>query len=335
MNSTYQNEYCFNYLLSEFLTSYCCKKRNLSTNTIHSYATTFKFFIQYCINIECIKIEKINFDIIDDELIKRYLDYVENKNSISTRNQRLAAFKSFYQYVMTELPSQLFNGFKILKIPKKKTNKPIIDYISQEALSLVFDQPDITTKKGRNDLVILTTLYDTACRISEFLNIKLKDIHFASVPYIEVYGKGRKKRIVTVREDIKNNLEKYIYENNIIDNDQYLFSHNGKVYTRQGITSLIAKYVNIAKKEKDIFPKKYTPHIFRHSKAMHLLQNGATLEEIQDYLGHEFIETTRVYAKYNIEQQNKALEKATSNLVNTNLDKWKNDENILTFLNNL
>ena len=119
---------------------------------------------------------------------------------------------------MTELPSQLFNGFKILKIPKKKTNKPIIDYISQEAISLIFAQPDITTKKGRNDLVILTTLYDSACRISEFLNIKLKDIHFASVPYIEIYGKGRKKRIVTIREDIKNNLEKYIYENNIIDN---------------------------------------------------------------------------------------------------------------------
>lgn len=335
MNSTYQKEYCFNYLLSEFLTSYCCKKRNLSSNTIHSYAITFKIFIHYCMEIESIKIEKINFDIIDDELVKRYLDYVENKNSISTRNQRLAAFKSFYQYVMTELPSQLFNGFKILKIPKKKTNKNIIEYISQEALSLVFKQPDITTKKGRRDLVIMTTLYDSACRISEFLNIKLKDLHLDSVPYIEIYGKGRKRRIVTIRNEIKENLEKYICENNITESNQYLFSHNNKVYTRQGITAIIAKYVNTAKQHKDIFPKTYTPHIFRHSKAMHLLQNGASLEEIQDYLGHESLDTTKIYAKYNIEQQSKALEKATTNLTDSKLNKWQNDTTILEFLNNL
>ena len=153
--------------------------------------------------------------------------------------------------------------------------------------------------------------------------------------YIEIYGKGRKRRIVTIRKEIKENLEKYIYENNITEGNQYLFSHNNKKYTRQGITSIISKYVTIAKKNKDIFPQKYTPHIFRHSKAMHLLQNGASLEEIQDYLGHESIDTTKVYAKYNIEQQNKVLEKATPNLTNFKLDKWKNNENILIFLNNL
>lgn len=335
MNSNYKNEYCFNYLLSQFLTTYCSQQRNLSSNTIHSYATTFKLFINYCIEIKSIKIEKINFDVIDNILVEGYLDYVENDNSINTRNLRLAAFKSFYRYVMAELPSQLFNGFKILKIPKKKNNKTTIDYISQEALSLVFNQPNIATKKGRRDLIILTTLYDTACRISEFLNIKLEDVHLESIPYIEVYGKGKKRRIVTIRKKIKENLEKYIIENKITKCNQYLFTHNGKIFTRQGITAIIAKYVSEAKKEKDIFPKTYTPHIFRHSKAMHLLQNGATLEEIQDYLGHESLDTTKMYAKYNIEQQSKILERNSSKLTEIKVNRWENDSQILEFLNNL
>ena len=211
----YQERNSFSYLLTEFLTTYCERKRNLSKNTIHSYASNFKFFIQYCINEKRINITELNFDVIDENLINDYLNFVENNNSISTRNQRLASIKSFYQYVMTELPMQLFNGFKILKISTKKANKPTIEYFSQEAITLLFNQVDINNKKGRRDLIILTTLYDTACRIEEFLNIKTKDVHFNPVAYIEVTGKGRKNRIVTIRKDVKNNLEKYISENNL------------------------------------------------------------------------------------------------------------------------
>jgi len=335
MSNEYKDEHSFSYLLSNFLTSYCKEKRNLSPNTIHSYATIFKQFIQYCIDIKEIKLEKINFDIIDETLVNEYLKSIEEKNSISTRNQRLAAFKSFYQYVMVELPSQLFNGYKILKIPNKKTNKTTINYISQEAITLLFEQPNIKTNKGRRDLVILTTLYDSGCRISEFLNIKLKDLHMGDIPYIDIHGKGRKERIVTIRKQIRENLENYIYENRISDPNQYLFSHNNRVYTRQGITAKIEKYVNMAKETKNIFPNKYTPHILRHSKAMHLLENGASLEQIQDYFGHESMDTTKLYAKYNIKQQSEALEKSSLSLQNQKLNRWQKDEQILELLNKL
>lgn len=335
MDKKYNNKYSFSYLLSEFLTTYLQRKRNLSKNTIHSYATNFKLFLQYCINEKHMNIRKINFDIIDRRLIEEYLDYIEKRNSINTRNQRLAAIKSFYQYVVLELPTELFNGYNILKIPKKRTIKDTAEYFSQEAISVLFKQPDISTKRGRNDFVILTTLYDTACRITEFLNIKLKDLHLGETPYIDIQGKGRKKRIVTIRKSIKENLEKYIYENKITNPEQYLFSHNNKVYTRQAITTKIAKYINNIKQEDVILPTKYTPHIFRHSKAMHLLENGASLEEIQDYLGHESMDTTKIYAKYNIEQQKKALEKASNNLTDSKLSRWHNDSSIIEFLNNL
>ena len=329
-------EYSFTYLLTRFLTFYCQEQRNLSKNTIHSYASTFKFLINYLNNEFGIEIKDLQFKNIEYKHIISFLEYVENKNSISTRNQRLSAIKSFYQYVLSEIPTELFNGYKIIKIPNKAYNKPTIDYISQEALGLIFKQPNIKTKSGRNDLVILTTLYDTACRISEFLFITLGDVFLEnSIPYIKIHGKGRKDRIVTIRNDIKNNLLKYIEENNIKDKNEFLFSHNGKKYTRQAITKKIEKYINMVKKENDIFPSKYTPHIFRHSKAMHLLQNGAYLEEIQDYLGHESIETTRIYAKYNIEQQHLALEKASPKIGNSKLSKWENDEDILSLLNKL
>lgn len=327
--------YSFTYLLNQFLTNYCKEQRNLSKNTIHSYASTFKFLIKYCVEKKNLKINEIDFTILDNTLINEFLNFVEEKNSINTRNQRLACIKSFYQYVMSEVPSQLFNGQKILMIKSKKFNKTTIEYISQEGMTLLFNQPDIKTQKGRNDLVILTTLYDTASRISEFLNIKLKDINLGDIPYIIVKGKGRKNRVVTIRKDIKNNLELYIKENNIVDTEQYLFNHKGKQYSNQGITDKINKYVNLAKKEKDIYPLKCTPHIFRHSKAMHLLQNGASLEEIQDYLGHESLETTRIYAKYNVKQQSEILEKCSPSIKSGVMSKWENDENILEILNNL
>ena len=312
----------FSYYLSKFLKDYLIIERNMSSHTIRSYKKTFQILIDYLVNIKAFKLKDITFENVTREVIIEFLTYLEEdkKNSIRTRNQRLASLKSFYQYCAIDEIDNLDNIRKILGIKAKKEIKKVMNYLTEEELQKIFNSIDTSTNKGRRNLTLLTLLYDTASRASEIINLKVEDIHLEE-KYIVLTGKGNKQRIVSMMEQTKKLLINYIKENNI--QEGYLFNKNGKKMNNEFIKDIIKSSI---KSEKTI-----SPHTFRHTRAVHLLDKGVNIIYIQELLGHTSINTTMEYAKVIEKTKFEAIEKASPKIDNT-LPDWNNDEDLLSQL---
>ena len=337
MKSKTKNKNEISYYITQFFLQYLIKQKNLSFNTIKSYRDTFKIMFKYFTDVKNINLPNISFNDFSRKNIIDFLDYLEKtkKNSILTRNQRLAAIHAFCKFVQLEEPEYLHYLQEILEIPFKKSHQKVIGYLVPDAVKLLLEQPNLNQKNGLRDLLILSLLYDTGARVQELIDIKIKDIRLDNPSIIRLYGKGAKVREVPIMSNTKKLLKEYIAKNQK-DINQYLFeSSTHKKFSRKGICYIIDKYVSIARKISNIIPAKVNPHMFRHTKAMHLLQSGVNLIYIRDFLGHTDIQTTEVYAKYDTETKRKALESAYPELIKSNLPDWNKNDDLMQFLNSL
>lgn len=314
----------FSYYLSKFLKEYLVVERNVSKETIRSYRKTFQMLIDYLVNNKNIKLKEITFDNVTRDLILEYLNYLEKKgNSIRTRNQRLACIKSFYKYCLYYETQNIDNINKVLTINFKKYAKPIQEYLTEEEVSMIFTNVDTTTKKGKRDLLILVLLYDTAARETEIINLKLEDINIG-MKSIKITGKGNKIRIVPIMEQTKNLLVEYLKNNN---SKKYLLENKERIYNERFIRDIINKYTKGIN-------KKITPHTFRRTRAIHLLDKGVNIVYIQELLGHSSLLTTQEYIRSITKSKFEAIKSVTPKLVDE-LPDWNDDQDLLSQLLNL
>lgn len=326
--------------LSQYLSAYLPGQRNVSPHTISSYRDTFKLFLTYC-KQSGLSIERLTFAQVDETLILVFLQWLEEKrnNGISTRNQRLACIHAFFRYVQTEHPVGLVTYQKILAIPMKKAPKPTVNHLTPDSLQLILAQPDLKTSGGRRDATLLSVLYDTGARVQELVDLRVRDVRLDPPPVLSLTGKGSKTRHVPLMSNTEAVLRQYMTENHLLQNsmlDRPLFcNRQRRKMTREGVAFILNKYVSLARAVTSAIPEKVTPHVFRHTKAMHLLQAGVNLIYIRDLLGHVDISTTEVYARADTELKRKALEQAYPNMVSEGLPQWNQDEDLITWLTGL
>jgi len=327
-------------ILTRFLSDYLPSQRNLSTNTIKSYRDTFKQVLMYFNQELNIKPEHLTFEEIKAEKVKAFLIWLEKTRNISinTRNQRLAAIHSFFRYTQSELPENILECQRILGIPFKKRGKKMIEFLSQECLRYILEQPDTNTKKGRRDLTLMATLYDTGARVQELIDLDIRDVRLTKPTTITLTGKGRKRRSVPIMEKTRILLESYMQENRLSENgmqDHPLFyNSNRHPFTRPGITYILEKHLKKAKESypEILFTDRLNPHMFRHTKAMHLLEAGVNLIYIRDLLGHVSVTTTEIYLKANTEIKRKALESSFMDVITQDTPVWDEDTDLLKWL---
>ena len=317
--------------LTNYLTVYLPGQRGISQNTIQSYADTFRLlFIYYRDELGC-KPEKLTISLFNSELINGFLDWLETdrNNSVATRNQRLSAIQAFCKYLLVETPKYIAILQVNLQIPRKKYTKPQIGYLSQQETSAMLEKPDTSTMSGRRDLTLLALLYDSGARVSELTSLKVRDLRLDNYPIVTLHGKGGKIRQVPLMKKTSSLLSMYLEENHLIGKeklDSPLFvNKQNKPLTRAGVTYILQKYT-----ERDDI----TPHIIRHTKAMHLLQAGVNIIYIRDIMGHSSIDTTNIYAKADTEMKRKALE-TIANEITPNTPDWRSDNALMDWLKNL
>lgn len=326
----------FDRLLTTYLSEYLPVQKAVSENTISSYCTTFKLLIRYCRGVEKIHERKMDFPALTDELIIRFLQWLEDERgcSVSTRNQRLFALHSFFRYAQGQLPQYYMYFSKILSIPKKKAPKPSIGYIDLDSMEEILSGPDLDKKSGRRDAALLSLMYDTGARVSEIVNLTVRDIRLDNPAKVHLLGKGSKFRDVPILPQTKNLLHSYMRENNLLapgkQDAPLFFNHSGEKLTRAGVTYIVKKYtegfttVNNAE---------ISPHILRHTKAMHLLQAGVNIVYIRDLLGHSDVTTTEVYARADLKMKQSALEKVQS-ITPADTPSWQKNPDLLIWLEN-
>ena len=317
-----KNDGSFSYYVTTFFKKYLPGQKNLSTNTIHSYSDSFKLLLIFSEEKRGIKSSQLRLEHLDSRLVTEYLDWLEQERccKIATRNQRLVALQSFCRYVQKECPTEMAGLQSVIQISYKKTPKSVVPYLTEGQMTRLLAQPDGGKWESYRDKVLMSTLYDTGARVQELCDIKMKDVRLENPAIIPLHGKGNKDRQVPIMGSTKLLLESYIdhyqYRSGISKGDHYLFvnQRKGKI-SRWGISHIINKYVKLAHKEGlDIgFP--ITPHVFRHSKAVHMVHAGINLIYIRDFLGHVDCSTTEIYAKVNTEQKRKAIENACKDII--------------------
>ncbi len=332
----------FSYHLTKYLSSFLPGIRGFSSNTICSYRDTFTLLLKYYASEKKIPSEKVTLEILQADFIKEFLDWLETTRhcSASTRNQRLASIKSFFKYLQTESAEHIYQCQQIMAIPLKRANAEIFDYLSLAGIKAILAVTNTFSKEGRRDTVLLSILYDGAPRVQELADMQVGDIRLQKPETIKLTGKGRKTRIIPIMEPTARLLNQYITENgfNYPEKASHpLFSNrSGNKLTRSGITYILKKYTDCARLANPILiPKTVSPHCFRHSKAMHLLQSGVSLIYIRDFLGHEFISTTQVYAKSDEAMKRKALEKAFEPVHGSEMPIWQQNHDLMEWLKDL
>ena len=331
----------FSYYTSKFFHSYLPGNRNLSSNTILSYRDTFKILLTYMRDCRSIAPDKVTFSDLNHIAIEEFLAYLEDDLhcSTATRNQRLAALKSYFRFVQVERPDLLAECHYILTIKNKKAPKPVIDYLTGDETELLFKQPDTTSQKGRRDLALLTLMYDSAARVQEICDLKVCSVSLKTPAVIRLYGKGRKTRDVPLNTPCVEILRKYMEENHLdrteMANTPLFYNSRREKLSRSGVAFILSKYVESANENGGRISNKITPHCLRHSKAMHMVEAGINLIYIRDFLGHESIETTQVYAKANPETRRKAIEKMESKTAKAPMPDWNENPDIMNLLNSL
>ncbi len=332
----------FGYYLTGFLSRHLPGTVGLSPNTIMSYRDTFSVFLEFCSEHRNITPEKLSLGNLNRTLVEEYLEWLEKtrKCIAATRNVRLSAFHSFCRYLQMEFPDYIHQAQQILSIPMKRTKKISVEYITLDAMKSLLGKPDKMTMEGRRDVVLLSLLYDSGARVQELADLKVGDIRTASPSIVKLTGKGNKSRIVPLMKPMAELLKQYLKDNSLTEPytfDYPLFSNRSKnKLTRAGITYIVKKYAGVAIKDApELFPDKLSPHCFRHSKAIHLLQSGVNLVYIRDFLGHVDIQTTEIYARIDGEMKRKALERSSNNVVADTMPTWQNNAGLMTWLKDL
>ena len=273
-------------VMTEYL-NFLKNTKKSSDNTIQAYKRDLNFFFEY---LNKNKIEYLNVEYDD---IQKYIEELNNEGrKAASISRRLATLRSFYGYLLKK---------KLIKsIPTNKVNTPKVEkkapmILTSDEVEILLSQPKSDDLKGIRDKAMLEFAYATGMKVSEIINLDLKDVNLVD-SYV-VCNEGYSKRVVPLGRISKEALEEYLnnsrpYLLKTEDEKPLFVNVMGNRLTRQGFWKIIKQYQEQAHIEKEI-----TPHVLRHSFATHLLQNGADMRAVQTMLGHTDIASTQVYMK--------------------------------------
>ncbi|HHY76874.1 MAG TPA: tyrosine-type recombinase/integrase [Firmicutes bacterium] len=329
----------FSKYLTEFFSVYLPGEKGASTNTIASYRDTFVLFLLFNKDKRNISAEKLQLKLITKNSVVEFLNWLESERGCTpaTRNVRLAAIHSFFRYVQYQNPENMQEWQRILSIPVKRAEKPVINYLTVDGIKVLLAEPNQLTHTGRRDLALLSLMYSSGARVQEIIDLTPSMVRLDPPCIVKLVGKGNKARIVPLMEEQVEHLRIYMEENHLTEpyaNQYPLFSNSRKEkLTRAGITYILKKYASQARvKYPHLIPDNLSCHCLRHSIAMHMLQSGVNLVYIRDILGHTSVQVTEIYAKTDSKQKREAIEKAYHDITPKALPSWQTNGDLLDWL---
>lgn len=333
--------------IRRFFIEYLTDTRGVSACTIRTYRDAFRLLLPFAAKYHCVKISSLEIKHLGFEMVLAFLNHLEKdrKNTIRTRNSRLAAIKSFAGMISLFYRDHRDIAERISSIRWKRSHKALIGYLTHVEVMKIFDAVDLKKQEGFRDYVILHLLYDSGARASEIAGLTLEDLD-AESKRLTLLGKGNRYRVVELWPKTVQLIGKYISDHRRTPLTPYgnvLFTNQRrKPLTRFGIYKICLKHLEKVLPEKRL--KVLNPvHSFRHACAVTMLQSGYGITDIKLRLGHSRLESTMTYLNPGIsirkEIQEEFIEHTTSMMKNDKkLDRlidWDNKNDILTWLDDL
>lgn len=265
------------------------------------------------------------------------MKWLEDKrgNCASSRNLRLSALKAYVEYAAEIDISLVPILSEVLSVRPCKTESLIREILSTNNMELIINSIP-NTKKGYRNKTIILFQYETACRISEVLSVKVNDLFLdANIPFVKLHGKGKKERIIPLSDNLVYCLRNYLvrfHEGENVETKILFYSiRDGACYKLcvRTVQVFLKKYATIARNEDKTIPKNVYSHMLRRSKATELYRSGMSLELVSGVLGHEQLETTRGYAKASVEMMKSAIEKTSLKDYLDEKPEWFDKEELL------
>src|SRR5499427_7330624 len=316
-----------------FFADYLCHQRRLSPHTIMSCRDTFRLLLTFVRNQTGVEPSAVRMADVDAPVVLRFLTYLEQErgNSVRSRNIRLAALRSFFRFVALRDPDSLGIVTRVLAIPVKRTDQKLIGYLTRPEIQALLAAPDRATWVGRRNYALLVPLYNSGARVSELTTLKQGQICFAEHTCVHLLGKGRKERTIPLWVDTARVLRRWFQEVGESASQVAFPSARDTPLSRDGVDYLLKQTVQRAVAAcPSLATKSISPHVIRHTTAMHLLQAGVDMATIALWLGHESIDTTHMYLQADLAMKEKALEKLEP--IESEWKRFHADDPLLAFL---
>jgi integrase/recombinase XerD len=323
-------------LLQSFFTERLCRQRRASEHTIAGYRDTFRLLLRYAAERLTTTPSTLRLEDLDAPFIGQFLDHLEQDrgNSARTRNARLAAIHSFFQYVALEEPAHAWLCQRVLAMPSKRHERRLIEFLHREEIEALIAAPDPATWIGRRDRALLTVAVQTGLRVSELIGLCARDVVLGTGAHVKCLGKGRKQRATPLRAEAAALLEHWLQERSGLPHEPVFPGSRGGPLSRDAVERLVAKHARTAQQRcPSLQRKRVTAHVLRHSAAMDLLQHGIDRSVIALWLGHESVETTQMYLHADLRLKEQALARTTP--IGVTPARYRPDDQLLAFLESL
>ncbi len=291
--------------IRRFLLEHMVAERNFSPNTQASYRDTLILLLPFTAKIEGHAIDRLTVENISPAVVRRFLDHVEYDRHCSgaTRNLRLSAIHSLARFIGMRSPVHLSWCSEVRSIPFKKTARTLVGYLEKSELDVLLAAPNRQTVIGARDYALLLFLYNSGARANEVAKLTIGRLRLGEPASVRILGKGNKTRVCPLWPATSSILAQLVTERSA--NDAVFLGRTGQPMTRFGIYRIVTQYGELAAKA---FPamkgKRISPHLVRHTTAVHLLRAGVDINTIRAWLGHVSLDTTHIYAEVAVDVNN-------------------------------
>jgi integrase/recombinase XerD len=326
----------FDQLVQDFFVRRLIDQRGASARTVESYRDAFELLFGYVEEHFGKPPSALTLADLDAPVILDFLEHLEcvRHNSARTRNARLAAIHSFMRYVAVRDPASLPITTRVLAIPAKRFDRPVLGYLTKEQITAILAAPDRSTWSGRRDAILLAVAYNTGARVSELTALRFRDVLLESRSALQLHGKGRKQRVIPLWASTARELRAWLNDTQRAPESPVFPNRSGTPMSRSGVRDRLNRAVATAQQTcPTLRGQRVSPHTIRHSTAVHLLEAGTDLAVIALWLGHSSPAVTHQYLEVDLATKEATLNRL--NDLNPGPARFRPRDRLLAFLEGL
>lgn len=325
-------------LLHSFFEDHLACQKGLQATTIRSYRDALLLFLRFVAEDRHRKLTRLQPVDLTCERVLRFLDHLEKQrgNRIATRNQRLAALRSWFEYAASRDPALLAEAQRVAAVPTKRTPPPRTRFLQRDEIEALFQGLPSHGARALRNRVLLLFLYNTGARVQEVAQLTVRDLDLGPKPRVHLHGKGDKWRVCPLWTQTADLLIELLASRATLADTPVFVSGTGQALTRFGIYKIVRRHLGA---QEGLNAHGLSPHSLRHTTAVHLLEAGVEVNVIRAWLGHVSLETTNRYAEITTQMKAQALEACEPPVGNSPTHHrrpiWRNDASLLEWLNSL